>query len=67
MRNKVRLADVKPDDILITDGGFTCMKSGQHRVHRDQTGNLFIKCSYGNHYLDGQLDDDGTLVGLTRG
>lgn len=63
---KLRLTDVKPGDILITDRGFTCMDKGQHLTVRLSRHGLWIPCRVGRHYLDGQEDEDGFLVGLTK-
>ena len=60
----MKLSEVKPGDVLIADGGFTCIKQGARLVVADD---LSVSCSHGKHFLDGQIDfDDGdTLVGLT--
>lgn len=50
--------------ILECDDGFSCMPAGARKVvHLDEDG-LYIECNGGNHYLDGQLDRRGYLVGL---
>ena len=60
----MKLSEVQPGDVLIADGGFTCIKPGAQLVVADD---LSIPCACGKHFLDGQVDfDDGdTLVGLT--
>ena len=64
----MKLIDLKPGDIVIADGGFTCVQEGEHTVHRNprlpSTEGLYIHCTEGEHYLDGQEDTDGNLVGL---
>lgn len=61
-----KLKSVKAGDILKTDGGFTCMPDGVLRkVQADADGKLWIRCGDGKHYLDGQADGQGRLVGLT--
>lgn len=46
------------------DGGFTCLDEGDVReVLKDNDGGLYIRCSKGEHYLDGQIDGDH-YVGL---
>jgi hypothetical protein len=63
-----KVADVKVGDILVTDGGFICIRKGRRcRVHEDD-GGLYIRCSAGHHYLDGQIDFEQGVdyVGLTR-
>ena len=61
-----KFGDTKVGDVLITDGGFTCMKAGEHVVQEDDTG-LFIPCTSGKHYIVGQVDDPetGEMIGLT--
>ncbi|WP_370677595.1 hypothetical protein [Pleomorphomonas sp. PLEO] len=59
------LADLKAGDVVSADGGFDCLAEGPHVVEKDDHG-LFIKCREGNHYLDGQEDDDGNLVGISK-
>lgn len=62
--------DVKTGDWLQADGGFTCMREGTvHRVVNVQFGNktgLALVCHDGHHFLDGQEDNQGYLVGLTK-
>lgn len=61
----MKLSDLKAGDIVYTDDGFTCMKEGQHVVQGDADG-LFLKCADGQHYLEGQEDDEtGELVGIS--
>lgn len=68
----VKLVDVKAGTKLVTDGGFPCMRKGEHKtVHQDKKRKphfsraeiLYIDCDDGRHYLDGQLEK-GELVGL---
>jgi hypothetical protein len=63
----VNMKDVKSDDVLIADNGFTCVKPGPVKICEDEHG-LFFSCECGKHYIDGQLDFDGSdqLVGLSR-
>ena len=61
----MKLSDLKAGDIVTIDSGFTCMKAGNHLVHSDVHGQLFLKCDDGRHYLDGQEDfDTGELIGI---
>lgn len=65
----VKLEDVKPGDKLLCDAAFTCLEPGfGYAVRRDEkTGAMFINCSDGaRHYLDGQLQKDGTLAGMIK-
>ncbi len=69
MFDKVKLSEVSVDDVLVADGGFTCLKQGEYlTVYENQNGELYVECSHGPHLLDGQVDwDDGdTLIGFTR-
>jgi len=60
-----KLIDVQPGDALIADAGFTCVKPGRVSVKKSDNG-LYFDCSEGRHYLDGQVNDEGSLVGLRR-
>ena len=63
----VKLSEVKVGNILIADGGFTCIKKGAELVvKQDIFGFFVVDCDQGTHHLDGQLDDNGELAGLKR-
>lgn len=70
---------VKAGDVLIADGGFTCITEGRAcEVKVDDKG-LFVDCAGSRftrppkdeakyrhqHYLDGQLDDGDLYIGFT--
>ncbi len=56
---------VKAGDVLIADSGFTCLLKGEAvTVKADGGGHLYVPCTEGSHYLDGQLSE-GRYVGLT--
>jgi len=57
------LNDLKAGETVKLDGGFTCVKEGLHQVHQDEGGYYFI-CDEGKHYLEGQEDENGNLVGV---
>ncbi|ADJ22995.1 hypothetical protein Hden_1182 [Hyphomicrobium denitrificans ATCC 51888] len=60
----MHISQVKPGDTLIADDGFSCLDPDQRvTVHSDDCG-LFVPCRCGQHYLDGQLNAVGDLVGL---
>lgn len=61
----VKLDQLKKKDILLVDNGFTCMNEGKYLVKIDKKG-LYVRCIQGKHYLDGQIGDDGFLVGMKR-
>lgn len=53
------VVEVTEGTILVADGGFTCIKEGSElTVARDEHGKLYVPCSSGKHYLNGQCDDD---------
>jgi|GEM_PF-2345753 len=62
---KLRLEDVFEGDRIILDEGFTCTSSGEAVVKSDDDG-LYFNCGDGKHYLDGQVGDDGYLIGITH-
>jgi len=69
------LSIIKPGDILYPDNDFTCMKANKpRRVYCDRakqsqgaspTSCLYIRCRSGRHYLDGQENTAGELIGLS--
>lgn len=71
-----KLADIKPGDVLIADGGFEphddsdtpCLAEGERLlVEADLQGEIYVRCRAGRHYLDGQHDEEtGELIGLRR-
>jgi hypothetical protein len=69
----LKLDDLRAGDTVIADDGFTCLPAGAHVVHGDGDG-LFIFCNgpdddpdpTSHHYLDGQQNKDGSLVGISR-
>lgn len=58
------LKDVKLADCLRTDAGFECIEEGARVMVRCDEGGLYFNCREGHHYLSGQLDAHGKLVGL---
>lgn len=59
-----KLSELKEGDFVLIDGGFSCLSQGKAQVRADDSGRLFIPCSSGNHYLDGQADDGEHCVGI---
>ncbi len=60
----VKFNDIKVGDELVADSGFTCLSNGiTVAVQQDDAG-FFVTCYNGKHHLDGQLNDDGDLVGF---
>jgi hypothetical protein len=66
MWNNPKLSDLKKGDKIEVDGGFECM-FGIKEIDEDEDG-LFVPCSHGKHYLDGQLDFGGgdILIGIRK-
>jgi hypothetical protein len=62
---RTRFDDVKEGDTLIADEHFECLSAGAHVV-RSGTAGLYVSCLRGHHDLDGQIDQDGYLVGLQK-
>lgn len=60
------IENVKIGTMLVADGGFTCIEhDALLEVKADHDGELYVPCSDGKHYLDGQIGDDGfTYVGF---
>ena len=55
------VSKVKVGDILIVDDDFTCMDEwSEHEVLADGRAppQLYVKCSSGAHYLNGQMASD---------
>ena len=67
----MKLKDLKAGDVVEVDGGFDCMKAGEHTVHshkgNSDYGRLYLPCLSGLHFLDGQEnfdEENGDLVGV---
>lgn len=65
MTEYARVDDVKAGDVLVTDGGFTCMSENEHKTVKQDNGGLFVDCSEKRHYLDGQIEGD-VYIGLRK-
>jgi hypothetical protein len=63
-------AMVKHDDLkagmkLRALRGFTCLTYGRdYTVYERSPGSFIVECDIGDHFLDGQKDQDGYLVGF---
>jgi hypothetical protein len=58
------VADVRPGTKLVPGDGFTCLKAGEIVVAKDDGRGLYVDCSNGKHYLDGQSDDGKIYIGF---
>lgn len=63
-RAYAKLSELCVGSLVDVDKGFDCMR-GRKVVYKDKKG-LYLLCSDGHHYLDGQLDDAGHLVGIYK-
>jgi hypothetical protein len=61
-----KMTQVKLGDTLkVVDSGFDCMKQDEVKVvMQNEKGELYVECSEGEHYIDGQKDTHGNLIGL---
>lgn len=59
-----REGELKVDDKVQVDGDFTCVPVDLVRHVFEDPGGLFILCRHGQHYLDGQLNEEGAYVGI---
>jgi len=57
----IPIEDVSVGDVLIADGGFTCLEEGEKCKVYEREGRLGIACTGGFHFLDGQ--EDNFLIG----
>jgi hypothetical protein len=62
----LKFADVKAGDRLVADDGFTCLRHDEVVTVAACANGLYVPCTSGSHYLDGQEGDDGALIGLRR-
>ncbi len=60
----MKLTDITPGQTVTLDAGFTCHKAGPVGVKSDDLG-LYFECTAGHHYLDGQEDEAGELIGIS--
>lgn len=61
----MKLSDIKAGDTIIIDGGFTCAPAGPVQVY-NHMGDLCFACSSGHHNLDGQENENGELIGISK-
>lgn len=61
----LKMSDLEDGEIVFLDDGFTCVRPGAVMIHKDENG-LHFWCQDGKHYLDGQKDDNGYLIGISK-
>jgi hypothetical protein len=68
MEVAMRLDQLSAGDMVLADNGFTCLETGSYVVQADEDGRLYIPCSHGKHYIDGQVSfsDENEIIGLTK-
>jgi hypothetical protein len=58
-RMYAKVVSINEGSFVEADGDFTCLAQGEvSKVHQDNEGHLFIPCSEGRHYLNGQLQEN---------
>ncbi len=62
----MKLTDLRAYDIIQADVHFTCMSAGFKTIQANDHGELYVQCDEGRHYLNGQTDSRGELVGFSR-
>ncbi len=61
----MKLADVKSGMKIKADGGFRCIRRGAVlTVKIDAEGFPYVPCRSGGHWLAGQVDGAGNLIGF---
>lgn len=58
--------DLKPNQEVYVDAGFTCMSEGIHTIKQNEKGEFYLQCSDGEHLLDGQKNHIGVLIGIYK-
>ncbi len=60
------VSSVRPGSLLVADGSLPCIPKGTvllvQQIYKpivEPPDALFVKCSSGSHFLDGQIEDDG--------
>jgi hypothetical protein len=65
MTRFARADEVSEGTRLIAGSGFDCIREGKVVTVQRENGGLFVPCSHGRHFIDGQLDQFGNYVGLS--
>lgn len=65
MATTPKLSDVKVGDNLVADGGFDCLSNREICEVCSDADSLYVPCGMGKHYLNGQLNEAGELVGFS--
>lgn len=62
----MKLSDLKSGDTIVVDGGFPCMSDGPKTVHVTNNKDFYVICRDGRHFLSGQEDENGELIGISK-
>jgi hypothetical protein len=65
-REYAKMNDLRAGDFIEVDGDFSCLEKGARRQVCAGCNYLFIICDSGTHHLDGQLVEDGSLLGIYK-
>lgn len=65
MSEWAKLSELKAGDVVRVTG-FTCLNDGEKKAVKFLQEVPYVECSQGKHFLDGQLDENGRLVGVTK-
>ena len=64
---KLKYSDLKAGDQLMGFEGWECIPASAVRtVFEDEDGDLYLRCKQGKHYLDGQIQGGGYLLGMIK-
>jgi hypothetical protein len=62
----LKFTDIKEGMVVKTLPIIDCIKPGNHVVQKDETGELFIPCVAGKHFLSGHECEDGIMFGMEQ-
>lgn len=66
MSRFLNIKDIKPGMRIKADSGFSCIPPNSIRtVFQDTSNRLYVCCLREKHYIDGQLDNHGNVIGFT--
>jgi hypothetical protein len=63
-REYARLDKLKKGDTILVDDGFSCMEPWSMHLVEENTNGLYVLCTDGSHYLEGQMTQDKVLIGI---
>jgi hypothetical protein len=64
MNIQARIDNITIGTALKSDGGFNCLDCGEVVTVAEDKDGMFVPCRCGRHYLEGQVTDEGVLVGF---